>query len=180
MLPCPWQSVFERHGAVEIDTPVFELRSTLMGKYGEEGGKLVYDLADQVRCAASLPCAACVLTLCDWMVCVFVCCLLLFGCLVGCVCSLAPWQGGELLCMRYDLTVPFARYLAMNSCGNIKVHAVTASGSAPLPDNTHPPHSVASASTSPRCTAVIRPPSSVAATASSTSATTTSLAPTRA
>lgn len=36
------------HGAVEIDTPVFELRETLMGKYGEDS-KLVYDLADQVR-----------------------------------------------------------------------------------------------------------------------------------
>jgi len=49
---------------VEIDTPVFELRSTLMGKYGEEGGKLVYDLADQVRCAASLPCALALRRLC--------------------------------------------------------------------------------------------------------------------
>jgi histidyl-tRNA synthetase len=27
--------VFKRHGAVEIDTPVFELKSVLMGKYGE-------------------------------------------------------------------------------------------------------------------------------------------------
>jgi histidyl-tRNA synthetase len=53
------RGVFKRHGAVEIDTPVFELRETLLGKYGEEGGKLVYDLAD---------------------------------------------QGGELLCLRYDLT----------------------------------------------------------------------------
>ena len=42
------QNVFRRHGAVEIDTPVFELRETLLGKYGEEGGKLIYDLADQV------------------------------------------------------------------------------------------------------------------------------------
>ena len=66
--------VFKRHGAVEIDTPVFELRDILMGKYGEDT-KLIYDLAD---------------------------------------------QGGELLCMRYDLTVPFARFLAMNSVGNIK------------------------------------------------------------
>jgi histidyl-tRNA synthetase len=41
------RSVFKRHGAAEIDTPVFELRETLMGKYGEEGGKLIYDLADQ-------------------------------------------------------------------------------------------------------------------------------------
>jgi hypothetical protein len=41
-------SVFKRHGAVAIDTPVFELRETLMGKYGEDS-KLIYDLADQVR-----------------------------------------------------------------------------------------------------------------------------------
>lgn len=53
------RGAFKRHGAVEIDTPVFELRETLLGKYGEEGGKLIYDLAD---------------------------------------------QGGELLCLRYDLT----------------------------------------------------------------------------
>lgn len=37
---------FARHGAVAIDTPVFELRETLMGKYGEDS-KLIYDLADQ-------------------------------------------------------------------------------------------------------------------------------------
>lgn len=41
------RSVFKRHGAVEIDTPVFELRDTLLGKYGEEGGKLIYDLAGE-------------------------------------------------------------------------------------------------------------------------------------
>ena len=39
-------SVFKRHGAVSIDTPVFELRETLTGKYGEDS-KLIYDLADQ-------------------------------------------------------------------------------------------------------------------------------------
>lgn len=67
-------SVFKRHGAVSIDTPVFELRETLMGKYGEDS-KLIYDLAD---------------------------------------------QGGELLSLRYDLTVPFARYVAVNGITNIK------------------------------------------------------------
>eukprot|EP00455_Lapot_gusevi_P038632 TRINITY_DN4331_c0_g1_i2.p1 TRINITY_DN4331_c0_g1~~TRINITY_DN4331_c0_g1_i2.p1 ORF type:complete len:520 (-),score=229.07 TRINITY_DN4331_c0_g1_i2:67-1461(-) len=66
--------VFRRHGAVGIDTPVFELRETLMGKYGEDS-KLIYDLAD---------------------------------------------QGGELLSLRYDLTVPFARFLAMSSNTQIK------------------------------------------------------------
>lgn len=67
-------SVFKRHGAVSIDTPVFELKETLTGKYGEDS-KLIYDLAD---------------------------------------------QGGELLSLRYDLTVPFARYVALHSVGNIK------------------------------------------------------------
>ena len=54
---------FKRHGAVTIDTPVFELKETLIGKYGEDS-KLIYDIQD---------------------------------------------QGGELLSLRYDLTVPFAR-----------------------------------------------------------------------
>jgi histidyl-tRNA synthetase len=69
------RSVFSRHGAVEIDTPVFERRETLTGKYGEEGGKLIYDLAD---------------------------------------------QGGELLSLRYDLTVPFARFVAMRKLEKLK------------------------------------------------------------
>lgn len=41
-------NVFKRHGAMALDTPVFELRETLTGKYGEDS-KLIYDLADQVR-----------------------------------------------------------------------------------------------------------------------------------
>ncbi|RIA97797.1 mitochondrial and cytoplasmic histidine-tRNA ligase Hrs1 [Glomus cerebriforme] len=62
-------SVFKRHGAVTIDTPVFELKEILAGKYGEDS-KLIYDLED---------------------------------------------QGGEKCSLRYDLTVPFARFLAMNA-----------------------------------------------------------------
>ena len=69
------KDTFRKHGAVEIDTPVFELKETLMGKYGEEGAKLIYDLKD---------------------------------------------QGGELLSLRYDLTVPFARYCATNNVTKIK------------------------------------------------------------
>lgn len=67
-------SCFKRHGAETIDTPVFELKEVLTGKYGEDS-KLIYDLAD---------------------------------------------QGGEALSLRYDLTVPFARYLAMSKITNIK------------------------------------------------------------
>ena len=39
-------SVFKRHGAVTIDTPVFELKEILAGKYGEDS-KLIFDLEDQ-------------------------------------------------------------------------------------------------------------------------------------
>jgi len=60
--------VFRLHGVGQIDTPVFELRDVLTGKYGEDS-KLIYDLED---------------------------------------------QGGEMLSLRYDLTVPFARYVAQN------------------------------------------------------------------
>nr|GMC77343.1 histidine--tRNA ligase, cytoplasmic [Ipomoea batatas] len=70
--------VFERHGATALDTPVFELRETLMGKYGEDS-KLIYDLAD---------------------------------------------QGGELCSLRYDLTVPFARYAAMNGITSFKRYQI--------------------------------------------------------
>ena len=68
------KDVFKKHGAVEIDTPVFELKETLMGKYGEDS-KLIYDLND---------------------------------------------QGGELLSLRYDLTVPFARFMAVHNLPSIK------------------------------------------------------------
>jgi histidyl-tRNA synthetase len=68
------RGVFKKHGAVEIDTPVFELKDTLTGKYGEDS-KLIYDLED---------------------------------------------QGGEILALRYDLTVPFARFMAATNLPSIK------------------------------------------------------------
>ncbi|KAJ4898581.1 Class II aaRS and biotin synthetases superfamily protein [Raphanus sativus] len=72
------QNVFKKHGATALDTPVFELRETLMGKYGEDS-KLIYDIAD---------------------------------------------QGGELCSLRYDLTVPFARYVAMNGIASFKRYQI--------------------------------------------------------
>ncbi|KAG8408106.1 Cytoplasmic and mitochondrial histidine tRNA synthetase [Metarhizium acridum] len=66
--------VFKKHGGTPLDTPVFELKEILAGKYGEDS-KLIYDLQD---------------------------------------------QGGELCSLRYDLTVPFARWLAMNNIQAVK------------------------------------------------------------
>lgn len=38
------QNVFERHGFAPFDTPAFERIETLMGKYGEEGEKLIFKI----------------------------------------------------------------------------------------------------------------------------------------
>src|SRR5215469_3448906 len=38
--------IFKRHGATGLDTPVFELKDVLTGKYGEDA-RLIYDLQDQ-------------------------------------------------------------------------------------------------------------------------------------
>ncbi len=40
------ESIFVKYGGSTIDTPVFELREILAGKYGEDS-KLIYDLQDQ-------------------------------------------------------------------------------------------------------------------------------------
>ncbi|KZT42597.1 histidyl-tRNA synthetase [Sistotremastrum suecicum HHB10207 ss-3] len=63
---------FTSHGGSCLDTPVFERKEILAGKYGEDA-KLIFDLQD---------------------------------------------QGGEQLSLRYDHTVPLARYLAMTGLTN--------------------------------------------------------------
>lgn len=68
------EAVFEQHGAVPIDTPIFEKKDILFGKYGD-ANKLVFELLD---------------------------------------------QGGTPLCLRYDLTVPLARYIAQHGLSSLK------------------------------------------------------------
>src|ERR1700712_4608725 len=86
-------SVFKKHGAVTIDTPVFELKEILTGKYGEDS-KLIYDLADQGGEITSLRYDLSTYTLLIWRV--------------------------EHLANNIT-AVPFARWLAMNqSIGGIK------------------------------------------------------------
>lgn len=63
---------FVLYGGCALDTPVFERKDILAGKYGEDA-KLIFDLED---------------------------------------------QGGEQLALRYDHTVPLARYLAMGGATN--------------------------------------------------------------
>ncbi|KIP04936.1 hypothetical protein PHLGIDRAFT_31128 [Phlebiopsis gigantea 11061_1 CR5-6] len=66
------KDVFTTYGGSCLDTPVFERKEILAGKYGEDA-KLIFDLKD---------------------------------------------QGGEELALRYDHTVPLARYFAMNGALN--------------------------------------------------------------
>ena len=68
------KSVFMLYGFQQIETPAMENLSTLMGKYGEEGDKLLFRIQNSGEKAA-----------------------------------LAPEKG-----LRYDLTVPFARYVVQH------------------------------------------------------------------
>jgi histidyl-tRNA synthetase len=68
------QEVFQLYGFQQIETPSMENLSTLMGKYGEEGDKLLFRIQNSGEKA-----------------------------------SLAPEKG-----LRYDLTVPFARYVVQH------------------------------------------------------------------
>jgi len=68
------RDVFSLYGFAQIETPAMELMSTLMGKYGEEGDKLLFRIQNSGEKAAE-----------------------------------APEKG-----LRYDLTVPFARYVVQH------------------------------------------------------------------
>ena len=68
------KSVFRLYGFQQIETPAMENLSTLMGKYGEEGDKLLFRIQNSGEKAA-----------------------------------LTPEKG-----LRYDLTVPFARYVVQH------------------------------------------------------------------
>ena len=85
------RSVYHLYGFQQIETPAMEMLSTLMGKYGEEGDKLLFKiqnsgdyfsgLTDEELLSRNAPRLAC--KFCE--------------------------KG-----LRYDLTVPFARYVVMH------------------------------------------------------------------
>ena len=85
------RSVFERHGFLPVETPSFENLKTLTGKYGEEGDKLIFrilnngDYLSKANSEALISKDSKLLT---------------------------PTISKKAL--RYDLTVPFARFVVMN------------------------------------------------------------------
>ena len=83
--------VFESHGFVPIQTPSFENLSTLTGKYGEEGDQLIFKILNNGDYLAKADEAA--LAEKD---------------------SKALTASISKKALRYDLTVPFARFVVMN------------------------------------------------------------------
>ncbi len=85
------KDVFENHGFQPIETPAMENLSTLLGKYGEEGDKLIFKILNSGDFIGNLPAN-------DF------------------VSSNVPLLSNKI-CekgLRYDLTVPFARYVVQH------------------------------------------------------------------
>ena len=196
--------VFQRHGARGIDTPVFELRKTLTGKYGEDS-KLIYDLADQgasrvpglrphlgeprccsracmpAACSCAMHSGICMLARAHaWATGARACqphaavhrglwipCAPVATCMPACL--LPPWlphaghlqvasaldvcvlealslrAGGEALSLRYDLTVPFARFMATHALPSLKRYHIAKASAPAASGSCHGCHSMHSA-----------------------------------
>ena len=85
------RQVYSLYGFQQIETPAMENLSTLMGKYGEEGDKLLFKLLNSGDFRQGI-------TADDWT-----------GDTIGHLTSRLSEKG-----LRYDLTVPFARYVVQH------------------------------------------------------------------
>ena len=85
------KTVFKRYGFAPIETPSFELSSTLMGKYGEEGDRLIFRILNSGEKMRKADLDA-----------------LANDNLPKFASSLAEKA------LRYDLTVPFARFVVQH------------------------------------------------------------------
>lgn len=83
------KAVFREHGFLPLETPAMENLSTLMGKYGEEGDKLLFKILNSGDFAAKVECGE----------------LENSNKLATKICE----KG-----LRYDLTVPFARFVVQH------------------------------------------------------------------
>ena len=85
------RSVYSLYGFSQIETPAMENLSTLMGKYGEEGDKLLFKILNSGDFRSGIPAD-------EWT-----------GKTLGQLTSALSEKG-----LRYDLTVPFARYVVQH------------------------------------------------------------------
>ena len=85
------RDVYSLYGFQQIETPAMETLQTLMGKYGEEGDKLLFKVLNSGDCLAKVTDEE--------------------------LCERNPMHLAAKMCekgLRYDLTVPFARYVVMH------------------------------------------------------------------
>lgn len=85
------REVYHLYGFQQIETPAMENLSTLMGKYGEEGDKLLFKILNSGDCFSGITDAE--------------------------LMEKNPIQFGVKACekgLRYDLTVPFARFVVQH------------------------------------------------------------------
>ena len=85
------REVYALYGFQQIETPAMETLQTLMGKYGEEGDKLLFKVLNSGDCLAKVTDEE--------------------------LCERNPMHLAAKMCekgLRYDLTVPFARYVVMH------------------------------------------------------------------
>ena len=86
------RSIFKLHGYLPIETPAMENLSTLMGKYGEEGDKLLFKILNSGNYLSDVPEE-----------------------------TYSGKEAGKMLKhisekgLRYDLTVPFARFVVQHN-----------------------------------------------------------------
>ena len=85
------RSIFKVHGFLPIETPAMENLSSLMGKYGDEGDKLLFKVLNSGDFKAKLSSEELTQTS------------------AGKLATLISGKG-----LRYDLTVPFARYVVQH------------------------------------------------------------------
>lgn len=85
------KSVFSLYGFQQIETPAMENLSTLMGKYGEEGDKLLFKILNSGDWKSSISHEA------------------LDNASIGALTTKISEKG-----LRYDLTVPFARFVVQH------------------------------------------------------------------
>ena len=85
------KSVFALYGFQQIETPAMENLSTLMGKYGEEGDKLLFKILNSGDWKSSITHEA------------------LESATIGALTTKVSEKG-----LRYDLTVPFARFVVQH------------------------------------------------------------------
>ena len=85
------REVYHLYGFQQIETPAMENLSTLMGKYGEEGDKLLFKILNSGDCFAGMTCEE--------------------------LAEMNPAKFAAKACekgLRYDLTVPFARFVVQH------------------------------------------------------------------